>query len=42
MVGWLFLNNPARLAQLLDSLESDGSDPSPPSAHTSVAHDTSL
>ena len=42
MVGWLFLNNPARLAQLLDSRESDGSDPSPPSAHTSVAHDTSL
>ena len=42
MVGWLFLNNPARLAQLLDLLESDGSDSSPPSAHTSVAHDTSL
>ena len=42
MVGWLFLNNPARLAQLLDSLESDGSDPSPPSANASVAHDTSL
>ena len=29
MVGWLFLNNPARLAELLDHLEQAGSDPSP-------------
>ena len=26
MIGWLFLNNPQRLAQLLDRLENDESD----------------
>jgi ribonuclease-3 family protein len=27
MVGWLFLNNPARLAELFDHLEQAGSNP---------------
>ena len=27
MVGWLFLNNPARLAELFDHLEQAGSHP---------------
>ena len=27
MVGWLFLNNPDRLAELLDHLERAGSNP---------------
>ena len=27
MIGWLFLRNPARLAQLLDQLEDNDSDP---------------
>ncbi|TWB95157.1 ribonuclease-3 family protein [Synechococcus sp. Ace-Pa] len=29
MVGWLFLRNPGRLAQLLDQLEQPGPDPLP-------------
>ena len=29
MVGWLFLRNPGRLAQLLDHLEQPGPDPLP-------------
>jgi ribonuclease-3 family protein len=29
MVGWLFLRNPGRLAQLLDHLEQPDPDPSP-------------
>jgi len=28
MVGWLFLQNPARLAELLDRLEETENDPS--------------
>ncbi|MCT0198277.1 ribonuclease III [Synechococcus sp. CS-1325] len=33
MVGWLFLRNPGRLAQLLDHLEQPGPDPLPENVH---------
>jgi len=35
MLGWLFLRNPGRLAELLDHLEKTASTPVRPSAHES-------